>query len=281
MKNGASNNSHHRSPVRCRCTADALKKIKFVLAITITTCIVIVSVFLAIPGSPLKPGLVAWFNWLQQVPKIWSTVFFTVLQLIAVMLVLPATPFNLAAGYMYTIWLGSLISLTALNVSAILSFLIGRYLAREWAEAQIEKKPMFQAIDNAVGDRGFYIVFLVTLAPVFPSGICHYLFGITKVSFCSYTVATIVGLVPGTVAFTYVGSLMGDIADIFNDQPLTGDNVQAQIFWLSIAVVTAVAMIILLCVITRRALVRVLQENETANVRQVHDLQLQNEMGAV
>eukprot|EP00998_Keelungia_sp_KM082_P006802 NODE_3032_length_951_cov_122.555825_g3012_i0.p1 GENE.NODE_3032_length_951_cov_122.555825_g3012_i0~~NODE_3032_length_951_cov_122.555825_g3012_i0.p1 ORF type:complete len:281 (+),score=19.08 NODE_3032_length_951_cov_122.555825_g3012_i0:83-844(+) len=234
---------------------------KRVMAAVLITTLAAASTLLLFPGSPLKPGLMQFFTWLQTVPPFWSAVFFTALQCCAVLLMLPATPFNLASGYMFTIWVGSVCSLISLAVSGVISFLIGRYLARGWVEEQLEKRPQFRSIDNAVADRGFYIVFLVTLAPVFPSGICHYLFGITKVGFWAYTLATCIGLVPGTVSFTYMGSLMGDLADIFQE-PHGREDAATQVFWLVTAVIATIVMIFVMSMLTRQALIQAMQESE-------------------
>mmetsp|Transcript_31642 Transcript_31642/g.56802 ORF Transcript_31642/g.56802 Transcript_31642/m.56802 type:complete len:261 (-) Transcript_31642:18-800(-) len=240
---------------------DFLHKLKVVAGWTLGTCAVVGCTLSVLPGSPLKPGLMASLVFLQGIPWIWGAALFTLLQTLAVVMALPATPFNLAAGYMFTVWLGSVVSLVSLYAAAICSFLVGRFLARSWAEDQIEKRPAFKAIDAAVATNGFYIVFIVTLAPVFPSGVCYYLFGITNVGFWSYLFATALGLIPGTVALTYLGSLMSDLADIYKDPQASEDPTQ-QFLWVGIAVVTTIATLILLAMATRRTLFQVVQQQE-------------------
>jgi uncharacterized membrane protein YdjX (TVP38/TMEM64 family) len=224
------------------------------------TCLFAAALFTVIPGSPLKPGLLASLAWLRTVPTLWSAFAFTLLQSLAIVLAMPATPFNLAAGYLYTVWLGSMVSLLSLNLAGVVSFLVARYIARRWAEAQLDKRPAFRALDTLIGQHGFYVVFLITLTPVFPSGICYYLFGVSNVSFVAFLVATSLGLLPGTVAITYVGSLMGDVAEIFTEHRFK--EAKQQVVWLAMAAITTVFTLALLGVIAKRALQHAMQVDE-------------------
>eukprot|EP00667_Euglena_gracilis_P012537 EG_transcript_12877 len=211
-----------------------------------------------LPGSPLKPGLLTWLKWLRHIPTACGAVLFSMLQIAAVVLALPATPFNLAAGYLFTVWLGSLISLLSMYTSACLAFLIGRFLARGWVEEQMDKRPAFRSIDAAVANNGFYIVLLVTLAPVFPCGLSCYFFGVTNVGLPRYLLGTALGLIPGTLALTYLGSLMSDLKDIYKERQASEDPTQ-QVTWVVIALLTTAATLLLLGLATRRTLLQLVQ----------------------
>lgn len=95
---------------------------------------------------------------------------------------------------------------------------------------EVSKNKKFSLVSLAVEKNAWLIIFLVRLSPVLPFGLCNYLFGVTKVKFMSYCTATtagmhsefcivseingIVGLIPCTVAYTYLGSLMRDLTDV-------------------------------------------------------------------
>ena len=123
------------------------KKLKVCAGYTVASVLVFFFCLSVIPGSPLKPGLLAWLSWLNQLPLAWGALLFAIAQTLAIICALPATPFNLAAGYIFAAWLGSLVSLASLYAAAIASFLIGRFLARSWAESMIEKRPSFKVCD--------------------------------------------------------------------------------------------------------------------------------------
>jgi uncharacterized membrane protein YdjX (TVP38/TMEM64 family) len=93
------------------------------------------------------------------------------------------------------------------TAGAALAFLVSRYLARRRAERWIQTRPRFDAVDRAVGREGFKVVLLTRLSPVFPFIFLNYGFGLTRVGFWPYAVASFVGMLPGTLLYVYLGSL--------------------------------------------------------------------------
>jgi len=214
---------------------------------------------LFIPGSPLEDALLNFLEWLEELPKWQGILILTLVETICTILILPATPLNLASGFLFGVGWGSLISVSSTDLAAVISFFIGRYLARGWAEQEIERRPKFKAVDAAVEKQGMWIIILVRFSPVFPFGLCNYLFGLTKVGFWKYWIASTIGLLPYTVAYTYLGSLMRQLTDIFTDDAT--DSTQ-QIIFLSVGGVATLMTVVVVAWITRRALKNATKEYE-------------------
>src|SRR5207247_7416054 len=70
-----------------------------------------------------------------------------------------------------------------------------------WADGN----PKFAAIDGAVGRAGGRIVLLTRLSPLFPYNLLNYLFGLTRVRFGPYLLASWAGMLPGTILYVYLG----------------------------------------------------------------------------
>jgi uncharacterized membrane protein YdjX (TVP38/TMEM64 family) len=226
-----------------------------------------------IPGSPLEDALLDFLEWLDELPTWQGIAMLTLVETICTVLILPATPLNLASGFLFGVWWGSLISVSSTDMASVISFFIGRYVARGWAEKEIDKRPKFKAVDAAVEKQGMWIIILVRFSPVFPFGLCNYLFGLTKVGFWKYWIATTIGLMPYTIAYTYLGSLMRQLTDIFNDD--SSDSTQ-QIIFLSIGGGATLMTIVVVAWITRRALKNATQEYEDDLLRaagQIPDLE--------
>jgi uncharacterized membrane protein YdjX (TVP38/TMEM64 family) len=51
-------------------------------------------------------------------------------------------------------------------------------------------------------------VFLTRLSPVFPFTLLNYAFGLTRVKLGQYVLASWIGMIPGTVMYVYLGSLV-------------------------------------------------------------------------
>ena len=128
----------------------------------------------------------------------------------------------------------------------------------------MEKKPKFKAIDHAITSKGFLIVFLVRLSPIMPYGLCNYLFGVTSIEFWSYNLSTFLGLLPGTVAYTYIGSAMKNLADIFNKDDEDVDVLN--IVFLVVGCVLTLAVIVIVTVVSKRAIDKAIKEQEAVSL---------------
>jgi len=137
---------------------------------------------------------------------------FVLLYIAAAALLVPGSALTLGAGAIYGVVWGSLIVSLASTLGAAAAFLIGRHLARGWVEKKVAGSPAFAAIDAAVAEGGWRIVGLTRLSPAFPYTLLNYAYGLTRVSFKEYILASWIGMMPGTVMYVYLGALAGELA---------------------------------------------------------------------
>jgi len=133
-------------------------------------------------------------------------IFFIFFYAFACVAFLPVSVLTLVAGAVYGVKLGFGLVWAGATLGACASFLIGRHWLRAWVEKRIAQRPLFSAIDAAVSVEGWRIVFLTRLTPLFPFAIQNYAYGITRVKFREYAVATFLGMAPGTFLFVYIGA---------------------------------------------------------------------------
>jgi len=132
---------------------------------------------------------------------------------IATVLLIPAVILTLGGGAIYGVFWGSIYVFMASTLGATLAFLLGRYVSRDWVIRKLSKYPKFRALDQAVVKSGFKIVLLTRLSPIFPFNLLNYAFGVMQVSLQDYVLGS-VGMIPGIVGYTYIGSLIGDITQL-------------------------------------------------------------------
>ena len=138
---------------------------------------------------------------------VWGPIALILVYTIATVAWIPGSVITLGAAAVFGFGWGLLWITIGANLGANLAFLIGRYLARDAIAARIEGNPRFEAIDQAVSHEGWKVVGLTRLSPVFPFNLLNYAFGLTNVRWIEYSVATLFGMLPGTVLYVYVGSL--------------------------------------------------------------------------
>ncbi len=134
---------------------------------------------------------------------IWAPIGFVALYSISTVAVIPGGIFDLVGGAVFGPFYGSLLDLAGGTIGAALTFLVARYVARDWLEARAG--PRLQGVMRNVDAEGWRFVAFVRLVPIFPYAIVNYLFGLTRIRFHHYVLATIVFMAPSTVAYTWLG----------------------------------------------------------------------------
>lgn len=166
----------------------------------------------------LFPRVIEWIGNLG----ILGPIFFIIVYILATLLFLPGLLLTLGAGFLFGVVWGSVYVCLGSNLGAMAAFLVGRYFARNWVEKQIFNNDKFKAIDGAVAAEGWKFVGLCRLSPLFPFNLLNYAFGVTKVSLSDYFWASLVGMLPATVMYVYLGSLVKDFTLIgLQKQPTT------------------------------------------------------------
>ncbi|OIP69571.1 MAG: hypothetical protein AUK43_12200 [Oscillatoriales cyanobacterium CG2_30_40_61] len=144
----------------------------------------------------------------------WGPVAFIIIYNLATILFVPGSLLTLGAGVIFGVVWGSIYVSIGSVIGATFAFLIGRYFAREWVTKKLENYAQFQAIDQAVAQEGWKIVGLTRLSPIFPFNLLNYAFGLTNVSLKDYFLASWIGMLPGTILYVYLGSLIGSLAQL-------------------------------------------------------------------
>src|SRR5437667_7679040 len=166
-----------------------------------------IGIVLALKYFHVQDLLKAALDWIGKLGS-WGPVIFVGLYVVATVLFIPGSVLTLGAGAVFGVVLGSVCVSISATLGATAAFLVGRYLARDAIARKIEKNEKFAAIDRAVADEGWKVVFLTRLSPVFPFTLLNYAFGLTRVKLSHYVLASWIGMMPGTVMYVYLGSLV-------------------------------------------------------------------------
>jgi uncharacterized membrane protein YdjX (TVP38/TMEM64 family) len=218
---------------------------KLVLLLVVLGGLVVASIFL-----PVKDYLIAMLEWTQGLGA-WAPLFVVAFYVLACVLMLPGAVLTLAAGFLFGVVTGTITVSAGSTLGATAAFLVGRTFARDWVRRKVAGRPKFEAIDRAVGDQGFKIVLLTRLSPVFPFNLQNYAYGLTSVKLWKYVLASWIGMLPGTVAYVYIGSGLRSLTEAAAGQTET-DWVQRVLFWGGL--VATVAVMVLVTHIARKAI---------------------------
>jgi len=220
-----------------------------------------------IGSHDVQDGIVDALEWLSDLPKWASSILVAGMYCVSLLFFCPGTPFNLAAGFLFGVWIGCGVALGGCILGACIAFVLGRTIAREWVKQKVEKKPKFRAVDWAIQKNGLYIVFLTRLSPLFPFPLLNYAFGITKVRVWQYMLGTFLGVLPATVAYTYLGTLMRSLTDIWSATDVNNFTLSSiqngnhkNLFFLILGGILTVGSIIIISFITKTAISKATKE---------------------
>jgi len=171
----------------------------------IVAAVAVAAVFL-VRELPLQDWLRTALEWVGRLGP-WGPLLFILLYIVATVLFLPGSPLTLGAGALFGVVWGAVYVSIGSTLGATAAFLIGRYFARAAIARKIAGNARFTAIDRAVEAQGWKIVGLTRLSPVFPFALLDYAFGITRVKFSHFVLASWIGMMPGTLLYVYLGSL--------------------------------------------------------------------------
>lgn len=135
---------------------------------------------------------------------LWSSLLFVAVYVLAVALSIPAASvLTISGGFLFGWLLGGALASVSATIGASILFLATRSafgsVLRKRAEGMV-KKLADGFRDNALG-----YLFVIRLAPVFPFFLVNIAAALFDISLGSFVAATMLGILPGTFAYAYLG----------------------------------------------------------------------------
>ena len=141
-------------------------------------------------------------SWVEQSGAL-APLVFMLIYVLATVFFIPGSVLTLAGGALFGPVMGVFYNLTAATIGAMLSFLAARYLASEWVAKKSAGR--LKQLISGVENEGWRFVAFVRLVPVFPFNLLNYSLGLTKIKWLDYLLATYICMLPGAIAYTYLG----------------------------------------------------------------------------
>lgn len=168
-------------------------------------------------GAAVAVAGLLWVNYryLRLSPELlreWVTSFgwvapllFVAMYIVRPFVLFPTSVLALAGGLSFGTWWGMLYTALGELAGAVLSFwaargLVGKGFFRGGDDPRLAK------LERAMERRGFMMVLLLRLAPFVPFDLVSYGAGAARVKMRAYLPATLIGSLPGTFAYSYLGA---------------------------------------------------------------------------
>lgn len=142
--------------------------------------------------------------WLQGLgPE--AAVIFMGLYIVATVIGIPGTVLTLVGGILFGLVWGTLWSVMGATLGAIGAFWVARYWLHDWFACRFRRHPLLQRIHNWVMQDPFRVVLTIRFVPISPFNLENYLFGLSSIPLKPYIWGTLLGIIPGTLVYTWLG----------------------------------------------------------------------------
>ena len=171
----------------------------------VLTIAVLIAFVIAVRMLPLGEWITQFQTWVRGIGPA-GYIIYAIVYAVCCVLIIPALALTLGAGAAFGFVAGSLVVLVGATVGATLAFILARTILRHRVERMTANNAKFRALDRAITREGSKILWLVRLSGFPPFTWVNYAFGLTGVRLAPYVLITFLGIIPGTLAFTWAGA---------------------------------------------------------------------------
>ncbi|MEN8904979.1 MAG: TVP38/TMEM64 family protein [Clostridiales bacterium] len=133
--------------------------------------------------------------------KPFAELIYVLIYIVGVIFALPGFVLTIIAGSIFGFWKALLLVTLAANVGCHLTFLISRFLGKDFFERFIKSKGYIDRMSDNIEKKGFKVMLYLRIMPIVPFNIVNYVSGLTKIKYRDYTLGTFVGMFPATIVY--------------------------------------------------------------------------------
>ncbi len=126
----------------------------------------------------------------------------------------PASVLTVIAGILFGPWFGLIFTIIGENISANISFVVGRYFMKDFDESIESRNRFINKAFCSTRKNGFMTVLIMRLSFA-PFDLVGYFSGICNIRHKEFALGTLLGTIPGLLTYTMLGSSVGNFNLLF------------------------------------------------------------------
>ncbi len=142
-----------------------------------------------------------------------APLIFIVVYAVSVTLMVPASALTLLSGPIFGFWWGLLFTIIGSNLGCHLSYFLAKLLGKDLVTKFIKSGSFIENAQKKAQKNGFVFMMYARLIPLFPFAGVNYLSGIIGIRYRDYAIATVLGMLPGSAVYVYLGYSAANIQD--------------------------------------------------------------------
>jgi uncharacterized membrane protein YdjX (TVP38/TMEM64 family) len=133
----------------------------------------------------------------------WAPIGFILIYTLGTVLFFPGSILSLLGGAVFGPLWGTAWNLTGATLGATIAFIVARTVAGGWVARRVGGR--LRRLVDGVTAEGWRFVALMRLVPLIPFNLLNYALGLTGVSMVAYVLTSAVCMLPGAMAYTWLG----------------------------------------------------------------------------
>lgn len=141
-----------------------------------------------------------------------AVLLFTLIYTVAVAISIPGATFlTLASGFLFGIFLGTVIAVISATIGALCVFLAVRTALEPWLARNTG--PWVEKMRHGFQAGAFEYLLILRFVPLFPFWVVNIVPGLLGVPTMIYLLTTFLGIIPGTFVYVLLGNGLGHLFD--------------------------------------------------------------------
>lgn len=132
--------------------------------------------------------------------------FFILLSIVVAVFLLPGQFLAIVGGLVYGGFVGGCLTIVGASLGCTISFIIGKYLARDYIVQRFKNDATFQKIEQGVRENGISFLIFTRLVPIFPFAIQSYAYALTPMSLKKFSLISFLTMMPASFIYTFMAS---------------------------------------------------------------------------
>lgn len=119
----------------------------------------------------------------------------------------PDSILAISGGMCFGLVFGSIYTMIGAACGGTFSFFLSRWIGSQF----IKNKTESNTLKKVINEKGFLIVLLLRLIPLFPFDVISYGAGLSNIKYKDFILATLIGIIPGVLVFNNIGTQVSNI----------------------------------------------------------------------
>jgi uncharacterized membrane protein YdjX (TVP38/TMEM64 family) len=199
--------------------------------------ILVVLVILNVLAVKHRERLMTYIKQVFKKDPVWGTSIYLVLGVLTTLFLVPITPFNILAIYLYSPWNAYFVAMLMHVISAAAAFYITKEYKPKVLADKLHEYELFKLLENGKDistTEWLTLVTLTRLSPNFPFALVSYMWGFTNVPFSVFIIGTVLGATLPLLLELYVIYNVGEVIEGHHGKTIIGGIVLTVLITLTI-----------------------------------------------